>query len=65
MQQRWTYSTAKFETTGFVSTKFDEGAFDSKLNEYGSRGWELVSVVDLNQSDGSTCFVLAVFKRPA
>lgn len=65
MQPKWTYATAKFETSGLTRTKFDEGAFDDKLNEYGAQGWELVSVFDTNAGDGGTKFVLAVFKRPA
>jgi hypothetical protein len=65
MPQNWTYTTAKFETTGLTRTKFDEEAFDTKLNEYGRQGWELVSVFDTNAGDGGTRFVLAVFKRPA
>jgi hypothetical protein len=35
------------------------------LNEAGEDGWELVSVVNLNEPFGMTRWVLCVFKRQA
>jgi hypothetical protein len=62
--QRWAYATAMFETGGIFGGKLDGDVFQGKLNEYGAQGWELVSVFDTNRSEGSTRYVVAVFKRP-
>lgn len=61
---RWDYKTVHFEPGGFFGGKLDFEAFDSRLNLLGAEGWELVNVFDTNQGQGTTRFVVAVFKRP-
>jgi Domain of unknown function (DUF4177) len=61
---KWEYLTVMFKATGFWrGGKLDGDAFNSKLNELGEQGWELVSVFDTNMSEGETRDVVAVFKR--
>ncbi len=58
------YSTVAFDTTAFlVGSKLNHEAFAAKLNEYGSEGWELVNVFQMNRDEGRTYEVVAVFKR--
>ena len=61
---KWEYMTVMFQATGFwLGGKLNGDAFNSKLNELGERGWELVSVFDTNMHQGGTRDVVAVFKR--
>jgi hypothetical protein len=60
----WEYKTVKFEPASFWSGGvLDEKPFTRTLNELGRQGWELVSVFDTNVHHGSTCEVVAMFKR--
>ena len=64
----WEYTNVSFDFDASVFlTKgglFDSQQFTHELNRLGWEGWELVSVFDTNQSQGSTRYVVAVFKRP-
>ncbi|NMA85976.1 MAG: DUF4177 domain-containing protein [Tissierellia bacterium] len=40
-----------------------ERYFNSKLNELGEQGWELVSCISTNAGYGITREIIAVFKR--
>jgi hypothetical protein len=62
---KYEYATVIFDTTAFlVGAKLNHEKFHARLNEYGSEGWELVNVFDLNRYQGETFEVIAVFKRP-
>jgi hypothetical protein len=62
---RWEYNTVIFEPSLlFANGKLDGAGFQSKLDEIGRAGWELVSVFDTNRYQGTTAQVIAVFKRP-
>lgn len=61
---RWEYRTIHFEPGGFLGGKLDFEAFDARLNQLGSEGWELVGTFDTNQGQGATRYVVATFKRP-
>jgi hypothetical protein len=62
---KWEYMTVLFKATGFwLGGKLDGEAFNSKLNELGADGWELVSVFDTNMLQRETRDVIAVLKRP-
>ena len=61
---KWEYQTITFPSGGFLGGKLESDEFDAELNRLGRQGWELVSVMDTNQSSGATRFVVAVFKRP-
>jgi hypothetical protein len=61
---RWEYNTVIFEPRWFVSGRLDGERFQTKLDELGRAGWELVSVFDTNVHEGATAQVVAVFKRP-
>ena len=56
----WEYKTIQVKAHGFLGGLVDIDDFDSKLNELGQLGWELVTSTTLAQS-GS---ILAIFKRP-
>jgi hypothetical protein len=55
----WEYKTIQVKT-GFFGELGDIDDFDSKLNELGQLGWELVTSTSLTQSGR----ILAIFKRP-
>lgn len=58
---RWGYKTVHYELKkeGFLGSGFlDEAEVEQSLNEYGSAGWELVSMMETQ--DG----LIAVFKQP-
>lgn len=58
---RWCYKTVHFalKKEGFLGGSFlDEAEVEQALNDYGQSGWELVSIIEIE--DG----VIAVFKQP-
>jgi len=58
---KWSYKTVHFELKkeGLLGSGFlDESEIEQELNEFGSTGWELVSVLEVQ--DG----VIAFFKQP-
>ena len=58
---RWSYKTVHFslKKEGLLGSAFlDEDEIEISLNEYGHAGWELVSMMEVN--DG----LIAVFKQP-
>jgi len=58
---RWNYKTEHFslKKEGLLGSAFlDEAEIELSLNEFGKVGWELVSLMEVN--DG----VIAVFKQP-
>ena len=64
----WEYHTEVFD---FASEAwihqgglFNSDKFNFEISRLGWDGWELVSVFDTNGIDGSTRYVVAVFKRP-
>ena len=60
---QWEYHTEQFEATGARGGIIDANAFNNRLNQLGSLGWELVNIFDTNMLQGRTRFVVAVFKR--
>lgn len=62
--QRWEYKTLKILTHGFIGGQFKEDDLEVQLNEYGEEGWEVVSCVNTNQSEGASFSVIVVMKRP-
>lgn len=66
MATQWEYSVLKLSTQYgfFTGTDFNQDAFNQCLNEYGAKGWELVSIFDINAPGGDSKFVLAALKRP-
>lgn len=58
---RWSYKTTHFsmKKEGLLGNAFlDEAEIEATLNEFGTAGWELVSLMEVN--DG----LIAVFKQP-
>ncbi len=58
---RWSYKTEHFslKKEGLLGSSFlDEAEIELSLNEFGKAGWELVSLMEVN--DG----VIAIFKQP-
>lgn len=64
--QTWEYFTLKLETefAFFSGTDFDTEDLNNKLNDLGSRGWELVSLESIEKVKGGSKFLIAVLKRP-
>jgi len=63
----WEYHTEVFDSSGGSFTRgglFDAEVFTFAINRLGWERWELVSIVETNRVNGSTKFVVAVFKRP-
>jgi hypothetical protein len=61
----WEYTTVTINTKRrWAGTGFDVHAFEAQISDLGSEGWELVSMTSLNEVQGRTVEVIAVFKRP-
>lgn len=64
MMERWEYRTLKFKIGSFWGgVKVDENEFESKLNEAGEQGWELVSCVDTSEHQGQSKELIVIMKR--
>jgi hypothetical protein len=64
---KWEYKTLKLEhASGWfgLGGNVDEAGIDKEMNRMGKEGWELVSALDTNSSNGATRFVILIFKRP-
>lgn len=62
---KWEYMVLKFDFGEFfLGGDFNEVSFNKTLNDYGKRGWELVSTFDTNYTQGRTRYVVANLKRP-
>lgn len=59
----WEYHTEQFETKGFMGGILDVATFNTRLNQLGQQGWELVNTFDTNMSQGQSRYIIAVFKR--
>lgn len=58
---RWSYKTVNYELKkeGLLGGSFlDESEVELSLNEYGKAGWELVSILEMQEG------LIAVFKQP-
>ena len=60
---QWEYYTHKVEVEGFMGGHVDVAKIDKQLNELGREGWELVAAEDTNSFEGSSRYVLFIFKR--
>lgn len=61
----WEYTTVTVSTKrSWAAVGFDVHAFEAQIDHLGSEGWELVSMTSLNEVQGRTVEVIAVFKRP-
>jgi hypothetical protein len=60
---KWDYKTVKFIPKGFLGGKLDSEEFNNQLTKLGHDGWELISCFDVNQHEGVSREVVAVFKR--
>ena len=61
--EKWEYRSVRLDVGGWIGPKLDLSELDATLNSVGAEGWELVSAVDLNQSDGRSAAIVALFKR--
>ena len=62
--KRFEYHIFKLETSGwFSSGKVDTTIIDQRINEFGGKGWELVSAFDTSRHEGATQDVIMIFKR--
>ncbi|NMB08180.1 MAG: DUF4177 domain-containing protein [Tissierellia bacterium] len=61
--EKWEYTSFKVETKGFAGGILEIENYNSKLNELGAQGWELVSCISTNAGYGTTREIISVFKR--
>ncbi|MBP3886054.1 MAG: DUF4177 domain-containing protein [Cellulosilyticum sp.] len=61
--ERYEYYTMTYETKGFWGGKVEVNEFQNELNRLGDAGWELVSSVATTQGQGTTKYVVCIFKR--
>ncbi|MCC5910880.1 MAG: DUF4177 domain-containing protein [Clostridiaceae bacterium] len=61
--QKWEYISVKTEAKGLMGGKFNLEEFDSKLNDLGEKGWELVSSFTTNKGYGETRDIVSILKR--
>jgi hypothetical protein len=65
MLQKWEYRTLKLEEEGWLNRQVDFEFLDTKLNNLGKEGWELVNVIYVVNSGMIADSVIAFLKRPA
>lgn len=61
--QRWDYYVMHVDVSGFFGPNINPQQLGDYLSEAGNDGWELVNTVDINQGEGRTTAILAIFKR--
>lgn len=61
--KRFEYKTMVVSAKGWWGGKIDAAEFDLMLNAMGRDGWELVDATASNQNQGSTRYVICIFKR--
>ncbi len=62
---KWEYTTLKILAKDcFPTGTLDQTLFDSRLNQLGKDGWELVSIFDTTIIKDVTDEIIAVLKRP-
>ncbi len=61
--QKWEYKVIETECKGLVGGVLEVQYFNDSLNALGKEGWEVVSSVALNVTQGSTKKVITVLKR--
>ncbi|HEX6479751.1 MAG TPA: DUF4177 domain-containing protein [Ktedonobacteraceae bacterium] len=52
MAQKWEYMTVNMEAKGWVNKRMNEKGSMELLNKMGDEGWELVSVVPIERTQG-------------
>ena len=60
----WEYKVALVNVSGLFGPNVNVDQLGEYLNESGDDGWELVSMVDINRSGGTTTDLLLTLKRP-
>ena len=62
MEEKWEYKTVVFRKRKFLTSQLDWREFNEQLNQYGDKGWELVSSV-ANGSPFITGSVVVILKK--
>lgn len=61
---QWEYRTIKFYAQGSVQAgRINDVELESTLNEFGARGWELVTILPGTRDNGELWDFVAVLKR--
>lgn len=61
--KKYEYKTFKTKPEGTWRTNVESGKLEAEMNQMGSEGWELVSVMDTNWGQGATNEIILFFKR--
>ncbi len=60
---KFEYKVIAYDTTGFFGGNVNTGELESRLDQLGNDGWEMVSSASTNQSYGSSKSLVFIFKR--
>lgn len=60
---KFEYKVIAYDTTGFFGGNVDTEELESRLDQLGNDGWEMVSSASTNQSYGSSKSLVFIFKR--
>ncbi len=61
--KKYEYKILKTKPEGFWKNQVESEKLEGEINNMGSEGWELVSVMDTNMGHGHTNEILLFFKR--
>jgi hypothetical protein len=60
---KWEYKVVEFNSGGFMGGQINTQEIESRLNELGKLGWELVTSYSTNAGYGSTRKVVYTLKK--
>ena len=60
---KFEYKVVTFETKGFWGGNVEVSKVETRLDQLGNDGWEMVSSTSTNQSYGASKSIVCIFKR--
>ncbi len=61
--QKINYKILRTHDSGWFSTQIDFSKLENELNRLGQHGWDVVTALDINYSNGGTKEVALLLKR--
>ena len=62
---KYEYRVEEVKAGGFWGMKIEPETIETKLNEMGASGWELVNSMDFNAGESTVAKMIFIFKREA